>query len=108
ISDFAWHCMRGKVVSSEVEAEATAQIRKLQAAGVGVTHLDTHKHTHLFPQVLPPLLLAAKKCGLRAVRNPAEPICLARVLTEPALWKRWAQVRVLNRLASEFRAAVQD
>ena len=48
IADFALHCMRGKLVESEVEAEATAQIRKLQAAGIAISHLDTHKHTHLF------------------------------------------------------------
>lgn len=108
ISDFALHCLRGKFVASEIEAEATAQIRKLQAAGIAVSHLDTHKHTHLFSQVLHPLLRAAKNCGLRAVRNPAEPIRLARVATKPGLWKRWAQVRVLNRLASEFRSAVRD
>jgi len=108
ISNFALHCMRGTLVASEIEAEATAQIRKLKTAGIAVSHLDTHKHTHLFPQVLRPLLQAAKNCGLRAVRNPAEPIRLARVATKPALWKRWAQVRVLNRLASEFRSAVKD
>jgi hopanoid biosynthesis associated protein HpnK len=108
ISDFAFYCMRGKLVSSEIEIEATAQIRKLQAAGIEVSHLDTHKHTHLFPQVLHPLLRAAKNCGLRAVRNPAESIRLSRVATEPGLWKRWAQVRVLNRLASQFKSAVKD
>ena len=108
ISDFALHCVRGKLVASEIEIEATAQIRKLQAAGIAVSHLDTHKHTHLFPQVLHPLLRAAKNCGLRAVRNPAESIRLSRVATEPGLWKRWAQVRVLNRLASQFKSAVKD
>jgi len=108
IFDFALQCMRGKLVPNEVETEVTAQIRKLQAGGIVVSHLDTHKHTHLFPQVLRPLLQAARNCGVRAVRNPAEPIRLARVATKPALWKRWAQVRVLNRLAREFRAAVKD
>src|SRR5689334_21266378 len=43
ILDFALHCLRGKLVASEIEAEATAQIRKLQAAGIPVSHLDTHK-----------------------------------------------------------------
>ena len=108
IFDFALNCLRGKFVAGEIEAEATAQIRKLQAAGIVVSHLDTHKHTHLFPQVLRPLLRAAKNCGVRAVRNPAEPIPLGRVASNPALWKRWAQARVLNRLANEFRSAVQD
>src|ERR1051325_853032 len=65
ISDFALHCLRGKLAPNEIEFEATAQIQKLQAAGINVSHLDTHKHTHLFPEVLHPLLIAAKKCGLR-------------------------------------------
>lgn len=108
LSDFALHCLRGKLVPNEIEAEATAQICKLQTAGIAVSHLDTHKHTHLFPQVLHPLLRAARNCGVRAIRNPAEPIRLARVASEPGLWKRWAQVRVLNRLAGNFREAVKD
>jgi hopanoid biosynthesis associated protein HpnK len=108
LSDFATHCLRGKLAPSEIEAEATAQIRKLQAAGIAVSHLDTHKHTHLFPQVLRPLLQAAQNCGVRAVRNPVEPIPVWRVATKPGLWKRWGQVRALNRLAGKFRSAVQN
>ena len=29
--------------------EITAQIRTIQSAGLEPTHLDTHKHTHVFP-----------------------------------------------------------
>ncbi len=108
LSDFAMHCMREKFFPTEIETEATAQIRKLQAAGIAVSHLDTHKHTHLFPQVLRPLLRAAQNCGVRAVRNPVEPIPLGRVATKPGLWKRWGQVVALNRLAGKFKSAVQN
>ena len=94
--------------AAEIEAEVTAQIRRLQAAGVAVTHLDTHKHTHMFPQVLGPLLQAARACGVRAIRNPLEPIPLGRVAGSPSLWKRWAQVRVLNLMAHGFRSSVRD
>jgi hopanoid biosynthesis associated protein HpnK len=108
ILDFTLHCLRGKLVPGEIETEATAQIRKLQAAGLTVSHIDTHKHTHLFPQVLHPLLRAARNCGVKAIRNPVEPIRLLGVAANPRLWKRWAQVRVLNRLASGFRSAVAE
>ncbi len=108
LTGFATRCLRGKLAASEIELEATAQIRKLQAAGIAVSHVDTHKHTHLFPQVLLPLLQAAKSCGVRAVRNPVEPIPLGRVANQPGLWKRWCQVRVLNRTARGFRSAVRD
>jgi len=74
ISKFGALAMLGRLAADEIEAEATAQIRKLQASGIPVTHLDSHKHTHLFPRVLRPLLRAAQRCGVRAIRNPFERI----------------------------------
>ncbi len=108
LADFAISCMRGKINPDEIEAETTAQIRILQSAGITVSHVDTHKHTHLFPQVLAPLLKAAKACGVHAIRNPVEPIPLRRVARQPLLWKRWSQVRTLNRIAHRFRESVRD
>lgn len=61
-----------QIDADEIEREAVAQIRRLQAAGIAVTHIDTHKHTHIFPQVLGPLLRAAARTGVRAIRNPFE------------------------------------
>jgi len=108
LSRFAVKCLRGELVPDEIEAEAAAQIRKLQSAGISVSHLDTHKHTHMFSQVLRPLLKAAQNCGIRAIRNPLEPIRLGQIAGQPSLWKRWGQLRILNRLATEFRSAVVE
>jgi hopanoid biosynthesis associated protein HpnK len=108
LSRFAVRCLRGELVPDEIEAEAAAQIRKLQSAGISVSHLDTHKHTHMFSQVLRPLLKAAQNCGIRAIRNPLEPIRLGQIAGQPSLWKRWGQLRILNRLATEFRSAVVE
>ncbi len=63
---------RGRFRADEVEAEAAAQMAKLQAAGVELSHFDAHKHTHMFPSILRPLLRAATERGVRAVRNPFE------------------------------------
>jgi chitin disaccharide deacetylase len=63
----------GRVRASEIEAEAAAQIRRLQSAGLRVSHIDTHKHTHVFPRILRPVLRAARACGISAIRNPFEP-----------------------------------
>ena len=73
LSSFVCDLLRGSIPESEIEIEAVSQIRLLQAAGVRVTHLDTHKHTHMFAKVLRPLLRAAQLCGVRAIRNPFEP-----------------------------------
>src|SRR5262249_46594700 len=108
LSRFAVKCLRGQLAPNEIEAEATAQIRKLQSAGISVSHLDTHKHTHIFSQVLRPLLRAAKNCGVRVIRNPLEPIRLGQVAGQPSLWKRWGQVQILKRLGNEFRSAIDE
>ena len=103
---FAVRALAGRLDSDEIEAEASAQIRKLQSAGVSVSHLDTHKHTHLFPAVLRPLLRAARGCGVRAIRNPfgpRKPLKSSELLARPSLWIRYAEVRILSTLASTFR-----
>ena len=70
--DFVQALLRGKIREDDIEREASAQIKKLQLAGIGVTHIDTHKHTHLFPAVLRPLLRLAEQHGIHAIRHPFE------------------------------------
>ena len=108
IGKFGALALLGRLAADEIEAEATAQIRKLQAAGIPVTHLDSHKHTHLFPRVLRPLLRAAKSCGVRAIRNPFERIQGSQLAASPSLWRRWTEVGILRSLARQFREAVQQ
>ena len=70
--DFVQALLRGKISTHDIEREAAAQIQKLQHAGIQVTHLDTHKHTHLFPGVLHPLLRVAEQHSISAIRHPFE------------------------------------
>jgi len=105
---FALRAVSGRVDADEIEAEVTAQIRKLQSAGVSVSHLDTHKHTHILPQVLRALLRAARTCGVPAVRNPFGPVRFSILAKYPSLWKRYSQVTVLNRLGGSFRNSVTN
>jgi chitin disaccharide deacetylase len=93
--------------TEEVTAEASAQIRKIQTAGIEVSHIDTHKHTHIFPQILRPLLRAARECGVCAIRNPFGPrfpLRSSRLWARPNLWTRYAEVRILRRFSGKFRA----
>ncbi len=103
LSSFVLRSSLGLIAPEQIEAEATAQIRKLQTAGIVVSHVDSHKHTHLFLNVLEPLLRAAKACGVRAIRNPFGPIAFALVAKRPRLWKRYAETKLLNGLADRFR-----
>jgi hopanoid biosynthesis associated protein HpnK len=106
LGTFVRDLVQDKIPESEIEAEATAQIRRLQAAGVSVTHLDTHKHTHMFPRVLRPLLRAAAQCGVKAIRNPFEPDWALKATPHaPALRKM--QVRLLRTQRKAFLKLVQ-
>jgi predicted glycoside hydrolase/deacetylase ChbG (UPF0249 family) len=70
--DFLQALLRGKISADDIEREARAQIQKLQRAGIRVTHLDTHKHTHLFSAVCRPLLQLAERLSIPAIRYPFE------------------------------------
>ena len=91
----------------EIEMEARAQIELLLSRGLRLTHVDTHKHTHMFPRVLRPVLRAARSCGIRAVRNPFEPGWSVRA-TPSAPTARRIQVGLLRLLESRFRRIVAD
>ncbi len=100
--------LTGRLDENQIEAEAQAQIRKLQAAGIVVSHFDSHKHTHLLPQILRPLLRAAKACGVRAVRNPFGQVRFGAIRNRPKLWKRYGEFKILRLLAGKFQKAIEQ
>jgi len=109
LKTFAASAFTRRMNAGEIESEARAQIQKIQSAGIAVSHVDTHKHTHIFPQILKPLLRAARDCGVRALRNPFGPrfpLRSSQLLSQPNLWTRFAELRILSRFAGQFRRAV--
>jgi predicted glycoside hydrolase/deacetylase ChbG (UPF0249 family) len=96
-----------KTCACEIEAETAVQIALLRSRGLRLTHIDTHKHVHMFPAVLRPVLRAAKAAGIRAVRNPFEPAWSLRA-TPKAPWIRRAEVRLLRMLEPSFRRIVAE
>jgi hopanoid biosynthesis associated protein HpnK len=106
LSAFAARAMLGGFDRDQLVEEVTAQIRKIQAAGIEVTHLDSHKHAHIFPEILAALLRAARICGVRAIRNPIVPVKALparQFKANPQLWKRYGQVRMLSTFSRHFR-----
>jgi predicted glycoside hydrolase/deacetylase ChbG (UPF0249 family) len=93
--------------AAEIEAEAYAQISSLAARGLRLTHIDTHKHTHMFPAVLRPVLRAARRAGIHVVRNPFEPAWSVRA-TPGAPWLRRFEVNTLRRLEKNFKKIVAE
>ena len=70
-----------------------------QSTGIAVSHLDSHKHTHMFPVVLRGMLRAARNCEVRAIRNPFEPLVFAKI----GSWTRQFQLRILQLYCASFR-----
>ena len=92
----------GRIRSAEIEAEAAAQIALLKRKGVRLTHVDTHKHTHVFSAVLRPVLRAAAAAGIRAIRHPFEPAWAVHA-TPRASFVRIAEITALRTLDPRFR-----
>lgn len=104
---FLRRLLTGRIYSSQIEAEVAAQIGSLRSKGVALTHVDTHKHLHMFPAVLRPVLRAARAAGIRAVRNPFEPKWSLRA-TPNAPWLRRAEVGLLRALEPTFQHIVEE
>jgi predicted glycoside hydrolase/deacetylase ChbG (UPF0249 family) len=107
LTAFLMRLFSGRIRSEEIEAEARAQIQSLQARGIPLSHIDTHKHTHMFPPVLRPILRAARSCGIRRIRNPFEPEWAVRV-TPRASIVRSAEVFALRRFGPYFHRILAE
>jgi predicted glycoside hydrolase/deacetylase ChbG (UPF0249 family) len=105
LTHFVRDLLLNRIAEADIAREASAQIQKLQHHGIIVTHIDTHKHTHLFPRVARPLLTVAERTGVPAIRNPFEqPWSLA--LSKSPLLRR-LQLRMIRHLRPRFLALPQ-
>jgi predicted glycoside hydrolase/deacetylase ChbG (UPF0249 family) len=107
LGKFVSDLLRGRIRDSEIEAEAAAQIQRIQSSGLTVSHVDTHKHTHMFARVLRPLLRATALRGVSAIRNPFEPAWSVRATPAAGLGRRM-QVTLLRSQRRYFRRAVKQ
>jgi predicted glycoside hydrolase/deacetylase ChbG (UPF0249 family) len=65
-------CLRGRVSMRDVERELTAQIEYATSNGITPTHLDSHKHVHLYPPVFEVVVKLASRFRIPVVRVPYE------------------------------------
>jgi chitin disaccharide deacetylase len=64
--------LAGAVQADDIARELRAQVNKVIQAGITPTHLDSHKHTHLHPQVMEQVVRIADEFGIRRMRKPFE------------------------------------
>ena len=104
--DFAQAALRGTILASDLALETQAQIQKLQRAGIDVTHVDTHKHTHLLPAIGGPVFHVAQRCGILSLRNPVEPRWSSSLANAPL--RRCLEMRLLEQFAPAFLKLTQQ
>jgi predicted glycoside hydrolase/deacetylase ChbG (UPF0249 family) len=86
-----------------VYEELNGQVKHILAAGIRPTHLDTHKHTHLYPPVLEAVARLGEEYGIRWVRRPFDFPMHARGIV-PHL--KCAASRALGPLRRRFHAVL--
>jgi predicted glycoside hydrolase/deacetylase ChbG (UPF0249 family) len=89
--------LAGRIDGSEVARECAAQIERIRATGLRITHLDGHQHVHLLPGIWRPVVETARQAGVGPVRIPLEPP--ARIAWRPMA----ALAQIL--LAASYRVA---
>ena len=100
MADFATAIAARYTKPEHIEREVEAQIGKLQDAGINVTHVDTHKHTHLLPTVARAVMRGARRMGMQRIRNPFEPAWCSAL--SPAPVSRRVPFRLLHNLSGFF------
>ncbi len=94
---------RGSVSTDDIACEFRAQIERVAMAGIKLTHLDTHKHSHTQPQVMKALVRVAGEFGIKCVRNPFEGIFPVRLSS----LSKWAYVKQFLLSAAIQPGAIQ-
>src|SRR5437899_4173999 len=64
--------LTGRIDPEHVAEESGAQLTRLRAAGVRVTHIDSHRHVHALPGVWASVVATARAHGVPFVRVPVE------------------------------------
>ncbi len=67
---FVARLVSGRIGLGEIETELRSQIEKVIATGLKITHLDSHRHFHIYPSILKVVVRIAGEYRINAVRYP--------------------------------------
>ena len=85
--------LAGQVDPTEVRRECEAQLAALAGAGLTATHIDSHRHVHAMPGILPAVAAVAHDAAIPVVRRPLDrvslldPVASAKMLVVHAAWR---------------------
>jgi len=94
-TSFVRRYFAGRISLDEVERELDAQIARVVASGLRISHLDGHQHVHMVPGIRRVAGRLAVKYGIPAIRFPRE-APKAYMLREGGSARRLLQLFALN------------
>ncbi len=77
--------LRRRISVAQIERETVAQVKLLQARGLPLSHVDSHRHLHKFPPFRAALVRALPGLGIRRVRT-VQDTYLRRPVEHPTYW----------------------
>lgn len=104
----------GRLRLVDVRREFAAQIEKVRAAGLAITHLDGHKHVHMLPGILEAVLELARYFGINGVRWASEQSPKLSTLlrqnsgSAAALLGQFGRSRLLRLITKNSRARLRE
>lgn len=99
----AWEFPLSKIDLKEVYAELKAQVEKVKARGVPISHFDGHMHMHIFPAILTVVVNLAKEFNIPFIRCPFESTGWGSFFKKPS---RFLQLQALNFFSSKGRKQI--
>lgn len=67
-------------MQQQLEHEIKAQFKAFEATGLPLDHVNVHKHFHVHPTLLRLIFKVGQDYGMSAIRLPAEPLSLGRIM----------------------------
>lgn len=95
---------RKKIDFKEIQTEWAKQIEKVQSADLEITHLDSHEHVHMLPEVLKVLIALAKEYEIPYIRLPLEEFIIVKKQFKVRDFLRY---RALKMFAKKAKALIR-
>ena len=83
--------LSGRLRATELATEVAAQVGRLRDHGLPLSHADSHRHLHLYPQLGPALTRMLEQLGIRRLR---------RWSTQPSYAQRGRILNVFGHLSA--------
>lgn len=82
-TDIMKRIFEGNYNYEQVYRELDAQMAKIMATGLNITHVDSHQHLHVLPQIWPIVQTLMKKYHIHRLRIPREDYTFKALLANP-------------------------